>query len=272
MDQVAEPAPSGLREYGIILWRRKWIVVITFVVCVVGMLGYCAVAGKKYTATATVLLEPSISPLLSQASSPSSVAALVNVGDVMQVIESGTVADLVQQKIHDAPKVSVTQVGNVTTSDIVSVAASSKDPQLAANAANAYANAYIAYQKGIAAATFKSAQRQVQQKVYTVQLAITNLTNQIKASPAGVSDVLDEQQLGDLELQLTNLQSELQTYQFYGSEGSTTEVGRVISSATVPSSPSSPKTTEYVIFAAIFGLVLGIGLALLVDAVASKRT
>jgi uncharacterized protein involved in exopolysaccharide biosynthesis len=270
-DSLIKPEQSGLGEYLRILWRRKWIIILTVVIVVLGVLGYCVIATKTYTATATVLLEPPVSPLLSTAGAANPTSALVNVADVIQVMESSSISNIVARTIPNPPSISVTQVGTLQTTDIVTVSASSTSPQVAAAAANAYANAYISFEKGITKATFDSAAKQLSNKVDTVQLAISNLTNQIRATPVGVSETANSVELGDLENQLTTLQNELQQDQFYSSQGTSTEVGRVISQATVPTKASSPHTIEYVVLAFIFSLIAGVGLALLVNAVSRRR-
>ncbi len=52
----------------------------------------------------------------------------------------------------------------------------------------------------------------------------------------------------------------------------TTEVGQVISSATVPTKPVSPKTIEWTVLALIFGVIVGIGVALLVNTMRRAST
>lgn len=260
--------PSGLREYALVLWRKKVIVLVVAAIVVVGTLGYCIVTKPTYQGTASVLLEPPISQTLVQANFPTSVTAVPNVPDGIEVIESANVAHLVDTSVPDAPSVTATQVG---TTDVVQVSARSKDPHVAAAAANAYATSYIRYEQQQTISTFTSAQAQLQNKVNTVQLAISGLNAEIKAAPAGTNLTPDETQLGDLQDQLATLQDQLQNYQFYSSQGVTTEVGQVISSATVPTKPVSPKTLEWTVLALIFGVILGIGVALLVNAVAPRR-
>ena len=70
---------------------------------------------------------------------------------------------------------------------------------------------------------------------------------------------------------MTTLENELQTDQFYSTQGTNSEVGRVITAATVPTKPSSPKTIEYTVLALIFGLIAGVGLALLVNSISRRR-
>lgn len=267
----AKAEQSGIGEYARVLWRRKWIVVITFVVVVVAVLGYCSVASKSYTATATVFLEPPVSSMFSSSQGVNPTVSLVNVPDAIQIMESSTISNLVAKTIPNPPAVSAVQVGSLDTTDVVQMSASSTSPQTAAAAANAYANAYISYEKGITKSTYSSAEKQVSGKLDTLQLAISDLTAQIRSAAAGVNLTAQQVQLSDLETQLTSLQNQLQEYQFYATQGTKTEVGNVLSEATVPTSPSSPKTTEYVVIAAIVGLILGIGLALLVNAVSTRR-
>jgi uncharacterized protein involved in exopolysaccharide biosynthesis len=270
--ELAAPEQSGIAEYARVLWRRKWIIIITTVVAVVGVLGYCVVSTKTYTATATVELLPDVSPLLNQSgSSVNPTVSDVNVSDVIQVIESSSISGIVAKTIPNPPSASASQVGTIDTTDIVNISAGSTSPQTAAAAANAYANSYINYERGINKSVFNSAAAQLTNKVDTVNIAISNLTNQLRAAPAGTNTETTDVQLSNLQDQLTTLQNELQTDQFYATQGTTTEVGRVISAATVPTKPSSPKTVEYTVLALIFGLIAGVGLALLVNAISRRR-
>ena len=261
--------PSGLREYALLLWHKRVTILVVAAICVGATLAYCILTKPTYEASASVLLEPPISQTLVEASSPAGIAPLPDVPDGIEVIESSAVAQLVAKTLPGAPSVTATQVG---TTDVVQVAVRSKDPQAAAAAANAYANAYISFEQKQTQDTFSSAQSQVQNKIDTLQLAIANLNSQIRSAPATTNVTPDETQLGDLQGQLTTLQNQLQNYQFYASQGVTTEAGQVISTATAPSKPVSPKTVEWTVLALIFGLILGIGVALLVNALAPPRT
>jgi uncharacterized protein involved in exopolysaccharide biosynthesis len=261
--------PSGLREYALLLWRTRMTVLIVAAICVGATLAYCVLTKPTYQASASVLLEPPISQTLVEANSPAAIAPIPNVPDGIEVIESSAVAQIVAKSLPGTPAVSATQVG---TTDVVQVSVRSKDPQAAAAAANAYAHAYISFEQKQTADTFTSAQSQVQNKIDTLQLVIANLNAQIRSAPATTNVTPDETQLGDLQGQLTTLQNQLQNYQFYASQGVTTEAGQVISTATAPAKPVSPKTMEWTVLALIFGLILGIGVALLVNALAPPRT
>jgi polysaccharide biosynthesis transport protein len=261
--------PSGLREYALLLWRKRVTILVVAAICVGGTLAYCLLTKPVYQASASVLLEPPIAQSLVEANSAGAVAPLPDVPDGIEVIESAAVAQLVAKSLPGAPSATATQVG---TTDVVQVATRSHDPRFAAATANAYANAYIHFEQKQTTDTFASAQSQVQNKIDTVQLAIANLNSQIRSAPATTNVTPDESQLGDLQGELTTLQDQLQNYQFYASQGTTTEAGQVISPAAVPGKPASPKTAEWTVLALIFGLILGVGIALLVNALAPPRS
>ncbi len=126
--------------------------------------------------------------------------------DGIEVIESAAVAALVAKTLPNAPTVKATQVG---TTDVVQVTARSKNAQLAATAANAYAQAYIRYEQQQTTDTFTSAQAQVQNKIDTLQLAIATLNSQIRSAPATTNVSPEESQLGNLQGELTTLQNEI---------------------------------------------------------------
>jgi uncharacterized protein involved in exopolysaccharide biosynthesis len=268
LSELGAQEQSGLREYGLVLWRKKATIVIVTAIVVGLVLAYCVIKTPTYSATASVLIEPDISQTLVEANFPTSTAALPDVPDAMQVIESSSVSGIVARTIPNPPSVTAAEVG---TTAVVQVTAKSSSAQTAAAAANAYAHAYIKYEQTQTTNTFVAAENQLQSKVDTVELTISNLNTAIRTAPAGTNLAPEETQLGTLEQELTNLQDQLQNYQFYASQGTTTEAGQVISPATVPTKPSSPKTLEDTVFALIFGIILGIGIALLVNAVSVRR-
>jgi uncharacterized protein involved in exopolysaccharide biosynthesis len=268
MAERAVPEQSGLREYAQLLWHKKVTVIVVAAVCVVLTLAYSFTVTPTYQATASVLLEPAISQTLIEANYPTGLSPVADVPDGIQVIESSSVAALVQQKIPNAPTVTATQVG---TTDVVQITAKSSDAALAARAANAYAHAYITLEQKQTSQIFLSAEQQLQTKINTLGVAISDVNSQIRAA-GGQTDVTAlESQLGELQSQLANLQNQLQNYQFFATQGVSNESGQVISSATVPAKPYTPKRVEWTVLALIFGIVLGIGVALVVNAVSVKH-
>jgi uncharacterized protein involved in exopolysaccharide biosynthesis len=266
MTERAGPERSGLREYGQLLWRKKVTIFLVAFLCVDLTLAYSLLMTPTYEASASVLLEPAISQTLIEANYPTGLSQVPNVPDGIEVMESASVAQLVQKQIPHAPSVTATQVG---TTDVVQITARSTGAVLAAQTANAYAHAYITYEQTQTSTIFGSAEQQLQTKINTLGEGISNINTQIKTAPAGTDVTPLESQLSELQSQLGNLQNKLQNYQFFATQGVSNESGQVISSATAPTKPASPKTVEWTVLAVIFGVILGIGVVLLVNALSS---
>ena len=61
---------SGLREYALLLWRKRVTILVVAAICVGATLAYCVLVKPTYEASASVLLEPPISETLVEANSP----------------------------------------------------------------------------------------------------------------------------------------------------------------------------------------------------------
>jgi polysaccharide biosynthesis transport protein len=260
--------PDGLRQYLRILWRRRWVVVIVTLVAIAGALGYCAVSQRVYQATAVLQLEPPLPNTLLQATNAAySSQAVVDVPTDIEVIESGAVSSLVRKTVPDAPAATATEAGTseLGTSYVVDVSVDSTNAHLAARAATAYATDYVKYSQKQTTSTLATASAQVQAHLSSVEKTVQQLSSEVAA--VGSSPALDEE-LSAIQGALTDeasiLQNELSTYQTLTLDqvgGS----GTVLAAASVPTKPVKPKTTEYTIFGALIGLVLGLGAALAIE-------
>ena len=259
--------PSGFREYAQLLWRKRVTIALVTAICVALTLGYCLLITPTYEATASVLLEPAISQTLLEANYPTGLTQVPDVPDGIEVIESASVAHIVQQEMPNAPRVTASQEG---TTDVVQISARSTSAALATRAANAYAQAYIKLEQKQTSDLFVSAEQQPQNKIDTDDVAISNLNTQIRVVGQANVDAL-ENQLGSYQSQQADLQNQLQNYQFFATKGVSNESGQVISAATVPSKPVSPKTIEWTVLALIFGIILGIGVVLLINALSAEH-
>jgi uncharacterized protein involved in exopolysaccharide biosynthesis len=97
---------SGLRDYVEFLRRRSLIIILVTALVVGLCLAYCALTTPKYTATATLLLTPTLSPTLIEANGSFN-TEIVDVPSDMQIIGSSSVAQLVAKQIPGAPTVKV---------------------------------------------------------------------------------------------------------------------------------------------------------------------
>jgi capsular exopolysaccharide synthesis family protein len=254
---------SSLREYAKILWGRRWIIIVVVLATVGLSLAYSAATTRVYEGTADLLLSPPLPATILQANNAAQPNAIVDVPTQIQVIESASVADIVRKTIPDAPAVTAAQVGATT---VVTVSVESPDPQLAARSATAYANAYLRLQRQQTAATLTAASALLQQHLNALQATITQVHDEVAAvgtSNAGVQAELSSLQAA-LQTEAEGIQSQLTTYGFFA-QTQAGESGQVVTAASVPTKPVKPKTGEYALLAAILGLALGIGVALIVE-------
>ena len=252
---TAEP---DLRTYLQILRRRYYWVIAAVVLLGAAAGGYSVNQPKQYTASAQLLVQPTTGTLPSAGSQQ--VISPTDVLTELQLLTAAPVKEAVRQQLGSEPKVSASQVGQT---NVIAVAATSKSPMLAAKIANAYANAFVAYQQTVTNAKLAAAEQQLQSQISAIDTQVASLSKAASTTP----------QADALLVQETALKEELATLQVSGAvSGGGVEV---VTPAKAPTSPSSPKPVQDALIAAIVGLLLGIGIAFLVehldDAVYSKE-
>jgi uncharacterized protein involved in exopolysaccharide biosynthesis len=240
-----ELAPPDLRSYVAPLRRRKWWVIWTAVLGLVGTGSYVLVAHKEYTASAQLLVQPTRGSIslnnTQQTISPTDVATQI------QLAESAPVLTLAEAALKFQPAVTVSQLG---TTDVMSISATSTSKTQAASIANTYARVFVSYQKKVAIQNLTAAELQLEQQISSISTQLNQLSvNSPGATALGNEEAVLKEQLAQLQV-----------------EGVSTSGGvELVASATVPTSPSSPKVKEFLGIGLGAGLVLGAALAFLID-------
>ena len=200
---------------------------------------------KKYTAMASLLF--SGDQLSQQLAGLQPTAAATDVQDQqaanIQLVELGstakkTAAALDHGLTEDSVKGSL-DVSGVGTTNVIEVAATSTSPHLAARIANTYSKLFVAEEHRSNRQDIKSA------------LALVN--KQLGA-------LSQQQRFGQAGLALQNRAQSLTIL-----DRVQPDTVRIAQAATVPESPSSPKIARNTIVGAVLGLLLGIGVALLLE-------
>jgi succinoglycan biosynthesis transport protein ExoP len=227
-----------------VLWRRAPWILICFALAAGGAFAYSKHKPKKYTAIAAIAFGNN--PLSQQISglSPTSNNNLVIQQDTnLELVRLGDMATKTASLLGHgltAEKVSESvSVGVKGETDVVDVSATSTSPALAAAIANTYTTEFVLEQRSANRKFFKSALAQIKK-----QLA------ELAPAQRFGSDALDLQQrahtLGFLsELGYNNAQ--------------------VAGHALPPTSPSSPRTKRNTLLGALVGLLLGFGIAFLLE-------
>jgi capsular exopolysaccharide synthesis family protein len=255
-------AGLNLLDYWSAIWRRKFTVLLTVVIAVVAALGIDTVRSREYSSTAQLLFLSQGSTGTSPGAASNSSLSTTEIATDIQLVQSTKVkAEAGKLLHHSPPPAVVSQVGTTQGADIT---VTSTDKALAANAANAYANAYIKvttqqYLKSqLTTATY------YQKQLTSIQSSISSLQSHLAGVKTGSATATNlSSQLTGLYSQQSALQQQLTALQLATSQSSAG--GELVQPATASASPSSPKRAQDALIAALIGLVAGIGFALLRD-------
>jgi succinoglycan biosynthesis transport protein ExoP len=223
--------------------RRRLVLVLVLVI-----LGLAAATAllhqtpKTYQSTAVVDISPTSSGSLASVSTITESRIVTSTSVALAAKETlafnGTPTDL-------ASRVTVT---SPLSSQVLNITFASGSAQGAANGANAFANAYLDFRTQIA-------QKDITLRIARIQSQIADLQRNLATLKAG-----QETQRSSLQNQIQQLQNQLNTYQT-----SVVSLGHVVGAAVVPVSPSSPRPVLYLAGGLLFGLLVGIVLAVVRD-------
>ena len=249
-DTEALGAPT-LSDYARVLWRRKWVVVAMTVLGLVLALGRAYMTTPLYAAETTLIYQRplnvsnpfsgSYSDSMDRETELSSVPSIIVSPDVTARARERLKADDVAVGYsvtagppEDAPAAATTAGATVV------VTAISSSASVAARTANAYAFAFTEYRKA-------QEQERVRQALQVIQNQVDAFTTTESRTSAEYLTLL--QRLNDLRML----------------EATATGNFRILAPATTPSAPFSPVPIRDGIIGLAAGLVLGIGLALLLE-------
>lgn len=251
MDELVAAAQPDLREYLQVLRRRRLVIGSTVVVVVALALAYSLLAKPIYTASATVLLpEQQISSALNpqDAQLPASASLQRALADEQEFAQGQATKQAATNTLGYQATIAVSAS---STADVLTFTAHSGDKKQAAAIANAYANAYISADRANEVQTYT-------QQVTALQTSITKLQAQANGLSAA------NPQKAALQDSVTSLTQTLQQLQA-GSQLVTQAGPSVVDAATPPSSPSSPKPVRNGLLGLVLGVLLGTGMAFLVE-------
>ncbi len=248
-------------EYVRVLRRRKWWIVGGLVLGVIGSGAFAFTQTKEYQATATVLVTtvPSVSSAV-----PSGSVSPAQMATDAQLVTTPGVAKVASGILgYPAPKVSATAS---TTENVISVTASGPSPTADAKVANAYAVAFVRSQQHAAIQDGKAAASSITVQLNSLSSQIASLQTQLrKVSSAST-------QAGAIQAQISNLSGQEATLS--GEKAQMLIAARLSANgvsmeekAVPPPAPYSPNKKRDLLLGGLAGMILGLGLALSVDAI-----
>lgn len=242
-DSDLDDTPGLLRALQV-LRERWWVIALCGVIAAGAAAVYVERKPNQYTASAS--LQFTSNSLPSQVAGVGSGSSLDPEGEKntnVQLVTATPVAELVIKalKLQASPGALLEEVTATDPQNdyIVQVSVTDENPERAAKLANAFAEQYVVY----------SRQQNEQQLIKGQQL----IAQHIAELPPG--DTTDRANLNTLSQKLLLLQSVAAAN------------ARVANTASTPSAPSAPKRTSTTLIALVFGLLLGVGMAFLINMV-----
>jgi capsular exopolysaccharide synthesis family protein len=249
------------RAIGHALWRWLWLIVAMVVGAFVLTYGVSRLQSKVYSASADVHVATS-----SKAINPGGLKSgdPTLMGNEIYAVKSPAVRSGVNKAIgNKSSQILGVRASNVANTDVLHITVSSHSPDAARDAANAYANSYFQVRSAqLAAAPTATLQHLATQKT-GLQNSIDSLTNQINADPRAPNAAALSAQRSAASQSLAAVNTAIAAAQ--GSQADAQSALSIVKTAGRPSVPDSPTPVRDAGIAAIVALVLGIGLALLLE-------
>lgn len=257
-----EPQSVEFADYGEILRRRWWLIVITVIAGVAAAVVALHVLPKTYSSVALVQVK---SVGEDGAVANGRTTSTLNLDTEAQLVTSNDVASRARTLMrsaesgHDlAKQVQVTVPPNTS---VLSIGFDATTPAEARAGAQAFADAYLANRKDGAQADLDAQANAIRNQIKQLQAQLAESNRRVAAAGAKSADRADAQatssalagQIRDLNAQLSPL------------VGQGVNPGSVITAAQAPSSPSSPSTKLVLLSCLLAGLVAGCLLAFAVD-------
>ena len=243
-DSMPSEYESSLVRAGRVLSERWWIVVLAALACVVSALAVSLTSTKQYEASATLLFrDPRLSEALfgAQVFEPSADPARDSSTNV-ELVRSNQVADAVRRRL--GLRRSTEEVSDQVTveaqsnADLVDVTVRDPDPTVAASMADAFAAEYVSFRQRADRAKIAQGERLLRERIATLPDRASDERGQLQAALEKLI-ALEAVQTGNAE---------------------------PIDRAVVPTAAVSPKPLRDAGLALAVGLLLGVGVSLMLEA------
>lgn len=262
---MSEPTTRilDLSDYWNMVRARRWTVIIAALLIAALSAGYVLLKPKVYYAQAKVAVSPLINVAITPV--PGSTAGTLepDMPTEAEVAKSITIAEQVKSNLSLSQdpetlvkSVTVTVVRDTT---VMTIGFTSSDPQVAADVANAFANAYLTKRQEVVHEQVEQAINPLQTALETKQDDYFDLQKQIDATNNPAEGNALRQQAQTLSLSIENLQTKIDDLQ---SQGNVTQGGTVIQTAVTPAAPVGPNLPLAVALGLVVGAILGAALAI----------
>lgn len=271
-----------LRHYIDVLLRRKWAVVASVIVVVVVALALTIRQTPQYRASTEVLLRETTSEQILGGSSETQTNQAqmrVNVATEIEYMKSRSVRDAVRERLGFDPKVSIRPNGET---EVVTLSATSPEPEIAAEAADVYAQTYIDIRRVQLIEDFANAADKVQQQIDDLNAQLDDIEAPLNVLRRRLAESNDAEERALIGFEIDDLNEELRPQQDailarlnrardqlsaldLSASGIETGGAQLISASQVPEAPFAPTPLRNGVVAVVIGLILGVGIAFLFE-------
>lgn len=267
MNPVQRPDSYEGADYSGVLRRRWWIILALTCIGLVGAFGYIMVTPKAYTSTAAVNVSPTGADQNNAVANSRTSGATVNLDTEAQVVVSTAVAKIAANAMHSSltpwqlsQKILVTVPPNSSVLDISCNASSATG---AATCAQAFAEAYLQNRSNSAKAQINGEIKTLQTQLNALEASANSLSRKASSLPAKSAARLS----AEAQAKMARSKAHTLTGQQAALAGqlANTSGGSIITSASPPGKPSSPKKTLLLPSGLVAGLLIGLIVAFVVD-------
>jgi len=267
MNPVQRPDSYEGADYSGVLRRRWWIILALTCVGLVGAFGYVVVAPKVYTSTAAVNVSPTSADQNNSVANSRTSGATVNLDTEAQVVVSTSVAKIAGNMMHSSltpwqlgRQILVTVPANSSVLDISCNAPSATG---AATCAQDFAEAYLQNRSNSAKAHINGEIKTLQAQLNALEASANTLNSKLSALPKKAA----ARQSTKAQLNIAQRKAHAVTDQQAALAGqlANTSGGSIITIASPPGKPTSPKKTLILPSGLVAGLLIGLIVAFVVD-------
>ena len=247
------------------LRRRWWIILVLACVGIVGAGAYIVESPKGYTATATVNVTATG---ISQNPGSGAVAggrtsSAVNLDTEVQIVQSSSVAAIAASDLHSSltPQALVKNISVAVpaNSSVLQISCTARSAQQSAACANAFAAAYLTNRTATATNTNNAELKSIRNQLTALEKRTAQLTIQSRSLPVNSPQRASAQ--AELQTAASQLRALANQTAALTASGAAASGGSIITKATPPTVPSTPKKKIILPSGLLAGLLIGLLIA-----------
>ena len=263
---MSEPTTRilDLSDYWNMIRARKLIVVVTAIVVAALCAAFVLLKPKQYFAQAKVVVSPLINPAVTPVPGSTANTLQPDMATEAEIVRSIPIATSVKETLSltQSPDQLVKSVSANVIRDttVMTIGFTSSEPKVAADAANAFADAYLT-------ARGETVQKQVTEALGPLISQRDDLETKFEETQNAIARTTDPAELATLRQKAADLSAQITTFSTkivdLQSQGSVSQGGDVVQQALTPSSPVGPNLPLAIALGLVIGAVLGSGIAII---------